>query len=468
MEIVTSTQPPRNDGDSVYTCNTCGLSFPTADLQRLHMKTDWHRYNLKRKVANLPPITSEMFAEKMLQQQQMQEMQKSNTGRGSSARSTGQRQQTKRDKKKEEKLMKKMAQAHISGSADNSNIPEHRPGSPAMSEASMSSSTFSLGEPVEVESSHGGETEDDEYDDEGMNTNPVNHHEDTETETENEDEEEERLIQEKISKAVKIPPNVCFVDGTEFDTVEDNVKYMERTYGLFIPEKEYLIDLHGLIEYLGEKIGLGKMCLYCNYESRTLEGVRQHLRGKNHVKIPYETTDQKLEISDFYDFRSSYGDKKRKNKSKSKKKSKAEATGNDEGWEDVDDEDFEDGEEGEVIQIEEDEESSSDEELDEDEDTLYVDDSGYQLELASGYRAGHRSLAHFYKQNLRPSTVTREGQGTVMAVDRRASNLVKPKDPVQAKLQKQAWKEEKKQRDLHVKRDKHINFQPHFRDPLLQ
>lgn len=443
MEIVASTQPPR-DGDGAFTCNTCGLTFPTADLQRLHMKADWHRYNLKRKVANLPPITSEMFAEKMLQQQQLQEMQRNNTGRGSSARSSGQRQQTKRDKKREEKLLRKMAHTKIS---DEKEVPP-RPTSPAASEASMSSSTFSLGEPVDDAQSV--TTEEDNAD-----TTPHRQYND-DTETEGEDDEEERLIQQKLAEAVKIPPNVCFVDGKEFDTVEQNVEYMERTYGLFIPEKEYLVDLNGLIGYLGEKIGLGKMCLYCNYEGRNLEGVRQHMRAKQHVKIPYESTEQKLEISDYYDFRSSYSSRPRVRKTKK-------TIPEDEDWEDVSD--FEDDDEdGEVIQVD----GDSDEELDEDEDALYVDDSGYQLQLASGYRAGHRSLQRYYRQNLRPSTISREGQGTVMAVDARASNLVKPRDPVQAKLQKQAWKEEKRQKNIETRRDKHINNQPHFRDQLLQ
>ena len=30
------------------------------------MKTEWHRYNLKRRVAGLPSITAGVFAEKIL------------------------------------------------------------------------------------------------------------------------------------------------------------------------------------------------------------------------------------------------------------------------------------------------------------------------------------------------------------------------------------------------------------------
>ena len=35
--------------------------FKTPELQREHYKEDWHRYNLKRKVASIPPVTLEEF-----------------------------------------------------------------------------------------------------------------------------------------------------------------------------------------------------------------------------------------------------------------------------------------------------------------------------------------------------------------------------------------------------------------------
>jgi hypothetical protein len=62
----------------LYTCLSCQIGFHSADLQRQHHRTDWysptrsiingfrHRYNLKRKVAELPPVTAEVFAQKVL------------------------------------------------------------------------------------------------------------------------------------------------------------------------------------------------------------------------------------------------------------------------------------------------------------------------------------------------------------------------------------------------------------------
>lgn len=58
---------------NVYTCITCQVLFKTADLQREHYKLDWHRYNLKRKVASIPPVTLEEFEERAKQHREQAE-----------------------------------------------------------------------------------------------------------------------------------------------------------------------------------------------------------------------------------------------------------------------------------------------------------------------------------------------------------------------------------------------------------
>ena len=49
-----------------FTCISCHVKFADGDVQRFHYKSDWHRYNLKRKVAELPPVTSEEFQKRVL------------------------------------------------------------------------------------------------------------------------------------------------------------------------------------------------------------------------------------------------------------------------------------------------------------------------------------------------------------------------------------------------------------------
>lgn len=51
---------------SQFTCINCDARFANAEIQREHYKTDWHRYNLKRRVAQLPPVTAEEFQQRVL------------------------------------------------------------------------------------------------------------------------------------------------------------------------------------------------------------------------------------------------------------------------------------------------------------------------------------------------------------------------------------------------------------------
>ncbi len=46
---------------AALTCLSCQLIFSTSTEQKEHYKSDFHRFNLKRKVVGLPPITMEMF-----------------------------------------------------------------------------------------------------------------------------------------------------------------------------------------------------------------------------------------------------------------------------------------------------------------------------------------------------------------------------------------------------------------------
>lgn len=48
-----------------YTCLSCSLAFPDAASQREHYATDLHRYNSKRRVAGLGPVTATLFNDKI-------------------------------------------------------------------------------------------------------------------------------------------------------------------------------------------------------------------------------------------------------------------------------------------------------------------------------------------------------------------------------------------------------------------
>jgi len=69
--VTTSNPPNSTTGPSIkLTCIACRLEFTSFENQRQHYHTDWHRYNLKRKVANLPPVTLQNFDARLKAAQQ--------------------------------------------------------------------------------------------------------------------------------------------------------------------------------------------------------------------------------------------------------------------------------------------------------------------------------------------------------------------------------------------------------------
>jgi pre-60S factor REI1 len=58
------------------------------------------------------------------------------------------------------------------------------------------------------------------------------------------------------------------------------MKHMTEAHSFIIPDIEFLVDLRGLIEYLGEKVSVKNMCLYCNGKGRgfqSLDAVQKHM-----------------------------------------------------------------------------------------------------------------------------------------------------------------------------------------------
>lgn len=318
------------------------------------------------------------------------------------------------------------------------------------------------------------------------------------------EEEVMKTIDEKIAAArSRLSPKHCLFCPASLPTLDDNLTHMNQTHSFFIPDAEYLVDLQGLITYLGEKIAIGNVCIYCNTKSRefrTMDAVRKHMVDKSHCKIAYDTETDRLEISDYYDFSSSYPDyetrKARKaEKAEQKRKERENAIEEEnEEWEDME----EDGEEiDEII-----EENGSGDDDDDDDDSLpdnelAYGDTDYELVLPSGARIGHRSLRRYYSQSYsRSSLVPRGGKeedpNSGVALVRRLladknSALVPRKggfgafgsgtDVVKARNRGEAreagrhvreFRDQNRREQFKTKIAYINNHQKHFRDPLLQ
>lgn len=264
----------------MFTCITCRVSFADSDIQRRHYKTDWHRYNLKRKVAEMPPVTAEVFQQKVLAQKAEVEAQQQSKTKSlhcqlcnktfSSENAFSNHLSSKKHKDVEaNKANKAKKQESLITESQFSNNFKRKDSEETDPENTESENAESL--------SHNGDDDDDEDD----------------------DIEEDTL---EVTDCLFCPHHSV--------SLEENLKHMTRSHSFFIPDLEYVVDLKGLVTYLCEKVGMGNMCLYCNDKGKSffsLEAVQSHMVDKGHTKMNYEG-DAVLEYADFYDFSSSYPD----------------------------------------------------------------------------------------------------------------------------------------------------------------
>ncbi|KAL7422134.1 pre-60S factor rei1 [Cryptotrichosporon argae] len=406
----------------VFTCISCRVAFEQAEEQRSHFATDWHRYNMKRRVASLPPVSAATFNEKVLQRREQNAVRPDPRGMQCGAcnkqfateNAYRTHIQSKKHREREAYVASRPAKA-----ADET---EAGPSEP----------------PTLVED--GDETDEDEEMDED----------------EDEEDEGEGDIEARIASARrKIQPLDCLFCANHFGSIDANLAHMKTAHSFFIPDRDILVDLPGLLSYLGEKVALGNLCLYCpngGKEFGSTEAVRRHMRDKGHCKIAYETDEDRAELADYYDF------------------------GGDDDWEDAD--------------------SDGDEVMDEETasslPTLASD--GLSLALPSGRVLGHRSLKVYYAQKLRPPQAAGAPSAGEMKVARvrelladptqamvpvagghgrfgRGLEMIKARNAGEAKWarkQGSAFHDQNRREQYKTKMGFKHNNQKHFRDPLLQ
>lgn len=330
-------------------------------------------------------------------------------------------------------------------------------------------------------------------------------------------DDENATLEEKIAAArSRLSPLHClFCTDTSSTSFEDNLTHMSIEHSFFIPDAEYLVDPTGLITYLGEKVAVGNVCIYCNgkgREFRTLDAVRKHMVDKSHCKIAYDTEKDMLEMSDFYDFSASYPDaqerRRRKEERRAEKRKKADAA---EGWEDVENDGGGDSgdEVDEVVDeppssssassSEDDNEGGDDDDDDYSSDTvddnlpenqITFGDSHLELVLPSGNRIGHRSMRRYYAQSLSSRANNEEGDGRSIVrrlladkhsalVPRKGgfgafgagTQVVKARNRGEAReagRHVREFRDQKRKEDYKTRVGFAQNNQKHFRDPLLQ
>jgi pre-60S factor REI1 len=294
-----------------FTCNTCQVAFRSSELQRAHMQTDWHRYNLKRRVASLPPLSSEIFTEKVLANKA--------TAAASAAKASFEKSCTICQKTY---FSENAYNNHLNSQKHRTNVMKAGRGTQTDDAASVSgsmiSSAFSLGESMaDSEVTANGDVEKDFSDvvdgmknaklDSEAPTQP--HHSSAEAGPENPLSPTD--TNESAATSAKVPSDPlldCLFCNYKSPNFELNVNHMGRIHGMFVPEREFLSEPENLIKYLHDKIHVNNECLKCHKVLHTAIGIQTHMRDRGHCMIAFETDEELVEVGQFYDFRSSYPD----------------------------------------------------------------------------------------------------------------------------------------------------------------
>ena len=486
-----------------YTCNACAVAFRSGDAQRTHMRSDWHRYNLKRKVAELPPVSAEDFSKKVMNAQADTTAAKEQAAYSTSC-TVCQKTYYSENAYQNHISSKSHKLKVISNAGKSSQTSSRKDGTPEISEEAE----------AEFEDVVAGIKKTSMKEGPDSNQRPL-------APAPGHDRTEHPLSPLKVGPS-SVPVTQCLFCNYDSPSLKLSVQHMSKIHGLFVPEQTYLVDLEGLIAYLQAKIRENNECILCHKLKGTTDGVQTHMRDKGHCTIAFEAEEEMIEIGQFYDFSSTYSDDEEDDGSGEEAKVRE----GDDGWEtDSDDSSVASDE---ITSIYNDDRTDAyarmklsrhhsntvertHKNIDgyhshahQHNNAVFYDE--HEMHLPSGRVAGHRSMKKYFRQNLhnypsqaeklaRQQKLLREGPPTASDEDsdeemedgeegqeqkpaskallrRGEAGMLGVTDVQRREVtraeQRGRTREQRTQNRMQARVEKQANSQKHFRDPLLQ
>lgn len=295
----------------VLTCNACNKKFEEDAELKLHYRSEWHRYNLKRKVAGVPGVTETLFQARQLALAEEQDKVNETPKLYCCALCGREYRSFKAHSQHLKSRVHTMKASQEPGQIGSIAIVKPLTDRPSNKSALMSSNKSTIREGYDEEND---ESEESEWEE-------VDPNDDTE-------EASESLTNihvdgfassSGIVKGVdmdeddELDVSCCFICDRKHGDIESCLIHMHKKHGFFIPDVEYLKDPTGLLTYVGLKVKRDFTCLYCNERCQPFqssEAVRKHMIAKGHCKLRYGDggDDEEGELEDFYDYSSSYMD----------------------------------------------------------------------------------------------------------------------------------------------------------------
>lgn len=199
-----------------YTCLTCRVVFKDCQKYREHYTTEWHKYNLHRKMVGYPIVTLEEFQE----------------------RSANYRK-TDKDKTKETFNCKLCRKKYNSEKQYNNHLTsiKHKKN---MEKDAANSSSDSTEELTEMKIA---------------------------TKSEKDKDSDADSMSSSAMCEILFPSysyDYCLFCDKRSDTLFHNLYHMKKKHSFFIPDEEYCFSLRRLLNYLAVKIWIHHKCLWCN------------------------------------------------------------------------------------------------------------------------------------------------------------------------------------------------------------
>jgi pre-60S factor REI1 len=399
------------------------------------MRSDWHRYNLKRRMAELPPTSAEDYKDKVLAAQAVTDAAAKKAGFETTCdicQKTYFSENAYRNHMGSQKHKLRVAAGSRKGSVNGSVAP------------SVTDSTLSGGVPTNGQTGNAEAEAEFEKVVEGIEdtsleengTLPKRPSRPTPSKPVGRETHPLSPTATTESQASSRPAQTdtplsrCLFCNYDSPTWKLSISHMTKIHGLFIPEQNYLVDLEGLLGYLQAKVTQNHECICCHKLKNNTDGVQTHMRDKGHCKIAFETEEEMIEVGQYYDFSSTYSDAEGSDSDTEMEEPARERHGGaklpgsgttaDDGWET--DSSFSSLDSEELTSVPNDDHTSQYERLPlhrhhsktdprphrsadgfhshahSHNTAVFYDE--HEMHLPSGRVAGHRSLKKYYRQNL--------------------------------------------------------------------
>lgn len=212
-----------NNEPKVLKCKTCQTSFDSVKTFKEHFASDWHRYNYKRSVISMPPVSKQSFIEKrqaMIQKERAIKMAKE-------APKIIECKECKKKFKSESTL------SHHLSSKKHFKVMENLRRKQAFKKKKQNEHKFEIQPDLEAK----------------------------------------RDILD------------CLFCNEFSLTWQENIKHMRDCHGFVIPEKRSCLSFTNLIKHLHDQLKTHKSCLICEMKFDSVEAVKSHMRDKSHCRL---------------------------------------------------------------------------------------------------------------------------------------------------------------------------------------